>query len=145
MQYRQWGSSDLRVSVVGLGTWAIGGGTVWGRDPDDAESIRTVQAALDSGVNLIDTAPAYGFGRSENVVGRAIRGRREQVLLATKCGLGWDDRRGSFHRHHGLRTDFLRGTARVMERVKAVEIDRDYRKKKEGLTPSEHAPVMAEI
>lgn len=96
MRYRELGNSGIRVSVVGLGTWAIGGGSVWGPEPDDQQSVHTIQAALDAGVNLIDTAPAYGFGRSEAVVGRAIRGRREQVVLATKCGLWWEDRRGSF-------------------------------------------------
>jgi len=68
---------------------------VWGDDPDDAESIRAIQASLDGGVNLIDTAPGYGFGRAEEVVGRAIKGRRDKVVLATKCGLIWDDDRGS--------------------------------------------------
>jgi methylglyoxal reductase len=86
----------MRASVVGLGTWAIGGGSVWGSEPDDSQSVRAIQAAIDAGVNLIDTAPAYGFGRSERLVGQAIRGRRDQVLLATKCGLWWEDRRGSF-------------------------------------------------
>jgi methylglyoxal reductase len=66
------------------------------RDTDDGESIRAIQSALDAGINLIDTAPAYGFGRSEEVVGKAIRGRRDQVVLATKCGLWWDDTRGSY-------------------------------------------------
>jgi aryl-alcohol dehydrogenase-like predicted oxidoreductase len=81
--------------VVGLGAWVLGGGSVWGTDTSDPESIATIQAALDAGITLIDTAPAYGFGRSEEVVGKAIQGRRDQVVLATKCGLWWDDQRGS--------------------------------------------------
>ncbi len=86
MEYRKLGTSDLRVSVVGLGTWAIGGdffGAV-----DDAESIRAIQAAVDEGINLIDTAPAYGAGHSEEVVGKAlaeIRGTKPAV--ATKVGV----------------------------------------------------------
>ncbi len=96
MQLRPLGSSGIQASVIGLGTWVTGGGTVWGENPDDAESIRTIHAALDAGVNLIDTAPAYGWGRSEEVVGRAIQGRRDKVVLATKCGLWTDDERGSF-------------------------------------------------
>src|SRR5215475_13196845 len=78
-------------SRVGLGTWAMGG-VQWG-GTDDNESVKTIHAALDRGVTLIDTAPAYGFGHSERVVGRAIaeRGRRDQVLIATKVGL---ERRG---------------------------------------------------
>lgn len=86
----------MMASVVGLGTWVLGGGAVWGADTEDAESIRTIQAAVDAGINLIDTAPAYGWGRSEEVVGKAIRGRRDRVILATKCGLWTDDERGSY-------------------------------------------------
>lgn len=95
MKYLKVGNSDMEASVVGLGTWVTGGGQVWGKDPDDNESVRAIHASLDNGVNLIDTAPAYGFGRSEEVVGRAIRGRRDKVILATKCGLWWQDSRGS--------------------------------------------------
>lgn len=94
MQYRKLGTSEIEASVIGLGTWVTGGGTVWGKDPDDQESIRAIHASLDQGVNLIDTAPAYGFGRSETVVGKALRGRRHQAVVATKCGLWWQDRRG---------------------------------------------------
>ena len=78
-------------SRIGLGTWAMGG-VQWGGTDDD-ESVRTIHAALDLGITLIDTAPAYGFGHSEEVVGRAIaeRGKRDRVVLATKVGL---ERRG---------------------------------------------------
>ena len=96
MKYLPLGNSKLRASVVGLGTWVLGGGAIWGKDPDDNESIRTIQTALDLGVNLIDTAPAYGWGRSEEVIGRALHGRRSQAVIATKCGLWWEDERGSF-------------------------------------------------
>jgi len=78
------------VSRIGLGTWAIGG-WMWG-GTDEPESIRTIEAALDLGVNLVDTAPVYGFGRSEEIVGRAVSGsRRDQVVIATKAGLAWRD------------------------------------------------------
>ena len=96
MRHLKLGKSGIEASVVGLGAWVLGGGSIWGADTDDNESVATVRAALDAGVNLIDTAPAYGFGRSEIVVGKAIRGRRDKVVLATKCGLWWDDQRGSF-------------------------------------------------
>jgi aryl-alcohol dehydrogenase-like predicted oxidoreductase len=81
--------TSLRVSRVALGTWAIGG-WMWG-GTDEAESISTIRAALDHGINVIDTAPAYGFGRSEEIVGKAIaEGRlRSRVLIATKAGLEW--------------------------------------------------------
>jgi methylglyoxal reductase len=95
VQYRKLGASGISTSVVGLGTWVTGGGAPWGADPDDAESVQAIHAALDGGVNMIDTAPAYGFGRSEEVVGKAIQSRRDQVILATKCGLWWADDRGS--------------------------------------------------
>jgi aryl-alcohol dehydrogenase-like predicted oxidoreductase len=81
--------ASLRVSRVGLGTWAIGG-WMWGGS-DDAQSIETIRAALDHGVNLIDTAPVYGFGRSEEVVGRALAGVRGRAVIATKVGLEWKD------------------------------------------------------
>jgi aryl-alcohol dehydrogenase-like predicted oxidoreductase len=92
MQTRKLGYSDLHLTTVGLGTWAIGGDWQWGWGPqDDAESIAAVQRALDLGINWIDTAPAYGVGHSEEIVGRAIAGRREQVVIATKCSLVWDE------------------------------------------------------
>src|SRR6516164_1035920 len=79
----------LPVSRVGLGTWAIGG-WMWGGS-DEAESIRTIQHAMDLGINLIDTAPVYGFGHSEELVGKALAegGRRDKSVLATKVGLEW--------------------------------------------------------
>ena len=96
MQHRELGSSGIQASVVAFGAWAIGGGPWWG-PTDDAESIRAIHAALDAGINLIDTAPVYGFGRSEEVIGRALQGRRDRAVLATKCGLWWDDDTGVVH------------------------------------------------
>lgn len=82
-------------SVVGLGTWAIGGGEWWGNS-DEQESIDTVRAAVDHGINLIDTAPAYGKGVCENVLGKALKGIRDKVYISTKCGLVWNVNEGSF-------------------------------------------------
>jgi methylglyoxal reductase len=87
------GSSGIMCSRVGLGTWAMGGWMWGGNDDDDA--IRSIHAALDAGVNLIDTAPAYGLGHAETLVGTAIQGRREQVVLSTKCGLVWHTQSGT--------------------------------------------------
>jgi aryl-alcohol dehydrogenase-like predicted oxidoreductase len=83
--------TPLTVSRVAIGTWAIGG-WMWG-GTDEAESISTIRAALDHGITVIDTAPAYGFGRSEEIVGKAIaEGRlRDRVVIATKVGLDWKD------------------------------------------------------
>ena len=85
MRYRRLGSTPLKVSVVSLGTWVLGGDQ-WGR-VDDKQSIATIQKAIDLGINLIDTAPIYGIGHSGKIVGKAIKGRRHRVLIATKCGL----------------------------------------------------------
>ncbi len=85
MKYKTIPNTDLNVSVITLGTWALGG-DMW-NGADDDTSVGAVQAALDEGINMIDTAPAYGNGRSEVVIGKAIAGRREKVVLATKCGI----------------------------------------------------------
>jgi aryl-alcohol dehydrogenase-like predicted oxidoreductase len=81
----------IKISRVAIGTWAIGG-WMWG-GTDEAESVSTIRAALGHGINLIDTAPAYGFGRSEEIVGKAIGEARlrSSVLIATKVGLEWGD------------------------------------------------------
>ena len=91
-EHREIGKTGIRASAIGLGTWAIGG-WMWG-GTDEAESIAAIRAAIDAGVSLIDTAPAYGMGRSEEIVGKAIAGRRDAVVLATKCGLVWHTDKG---------------------------------------------------
>src|SRR3954449_3549319 len=90
------GTSGLNASRIGLGTWAIGG-WMWG-GPDAPLSIATIRSAIERGVTLIDTAPAYGFGRSEEIVGKALAegGLRDKVQIATKVGLAWKD--GKVHR-----------------------------------------------
>ena len=90
MEFAEIPGTALKVSRVGLGTWAIGG-LMWGGS-DEAESVSTIRAALDQGITLIDTAPAYGFGRSEEIVGEALAGgRRSGAIIATKVGLEWRD------------------------------------------------------
>ncbi len=93
MLTREIGASGIEASVIGLGTWAIGG-WMWG-GTDEAKSIAAIQASVDAGVTLIDTAPAYGQGVAEDIVGKALKGRREQVVLATKCGLVWHTQKGN--------------------------------------------------
>ncbi len=126
--YRTLGKSGIEASVVGLGTWVTGGGKVWGEDPDDTESIRAIHASIDAGINLIDTAPAYGFGRSEKVIAKAIKGKRDRVVIATKCGLWWDDKRGSYFCefndrdvYRSLRPDTIR--IEVENSLRRLEID----------------------
>ena len=96
MKYRKLGKSGIEASVVGFGSWAIGG-WMWGGITDEREAIGAIHAAINSGMNLIDTAPMYGFGASEKTVGKAISDRRDKVVLATKCGLIWHEERGDFH------------------------------------------------
>jgi len=89
LEYIDIKGTNLIASRIALGTWAIGG-WMWG-GTDEAESIRTIHAALDHGINLIDTAPIYGQGRSEEIVGEALRQsrRRKSIILATKVGIDW--------------------------------------------------------
>ncbi|MGH2503917.1 MAG: aldo/keto reductase [Ktedonobacterales bacterium] len=95
MELQQLGASDLTITPIGLGTWAIGGGnweSGWGSQDDD-DSIATIHRALDMGVNWIDTAAVYGLGRSEEVVGRALQGVSQRPYIFTKCSLIWDEQR----------------------------------------------------
>ncbi len=85
MKYRRFGRTNEQVSAMGFGTWPMSGdryGPI-----EDEEATKAIQAAIDAGVNVVDTAPAYGSGHSETVVGRALKGRRDKVLLVTKCGI----------------------------------------------------------
>ena len=91
MEHADIPGTSLKVSRVAIGTWAIGG-WMWG-GTDESESVSTIQAALEHGINVVDTAPAYGFGRSEEIVGKAIAegGLRARTIIATKVGLEWRD------------------------------------------------------
>ncbi|GMW01731.1 MAG: aldo/keto reductase [Candidatus Hydrogenedentota bacterium] len=88
MIVRNLGNTDIRVPGIAFGAWAIGG-WMWG-GTDDAEAIKAIHASIDEGINFIDTAPTYGMGHSERIVGQAIKDRRDRVILATKCGVRWD-------------------------------------------------------
>jgi len=95
MQTRRLGHSDLEITALGFGAWAIGGGDwafAWGSQ-DDGDSIAAIREALDLGINWIDTAPVYGLGHSEEVVARALAGLPTKPLIFTKCGRIWDERR----------------------------------------------------
>jgi aryl-alcohol dehydrogenase-like predicted oxidoreductase len=91
MRTRKLGWTDLELTTVGLGTWAIGGSWKYGWGPqDDEESVAAIHKAMETGVNWIDTAPIYGHGHSEEVVGRALKEMKEKPIVATKLGLCWD-------------------------------------------------------
>lgn len=99
METRQLGQTDLRITPIGFGAWAIGGGEWaggWGSQ-DDQESIAAINRALDLGINWIDTAPAYGLGRSEQVVARALKGRSDRPYIFTKCAIRWREDRSIYN------------------------------------------------
>src|SRR5664279_6512009 len=94
MTKRQLGNSDMQLTPIGVGAWAMGGGGWkfgWGPQ-DDAESAAAIHAALDHGINWIDTAAVYGLGHSEEVVGRALAGRSDRPYVFTKCERVWNDK-----------------------------------------------------
>jgi methylglyoxal reductase len=102
MEQRKIGKSDVSASVICLGAWSIGGGPWWG-DSDDQESINAIHASIDAGITFIDTAPGYEWGHSEEVVGMAIKGRRDKVTISTKCGLWWQgEEGGAFYVQKGI-------------------------------------------
>lgn len=88
MEYRILGKSDLNVSTIGYGAWGIGGKPFWKTEGEDS-SIRSIEKAIDLGINFYDTAPVYGFGYSEELLGKALHSKRKEVVIATKCGLRW--------------------------------------------------------
>jgi aryl-alcohol dehydrogenase-like predicted oxidoreductase len=95
MNTRQLGASDLDITPIGFGAWAIGGpgwAFAWGAQ-DDHDSIAAIHTALDAGVNWIDTAAVYGLGHSEEVVARALEGLKDRPYVFTKCGMVWDENR----------------------------------------------------
>ncbi|MBN2048775.1 MAG: aldo/keto reductase [Anaerolineaceae bacterium] len=111
MIYRKLGKTEIEVSTIALGCWAFEGGSVWGYQ-DDSDSIATVHAALDVGVNFFDTAEAYGEGHSEEVLGKALKGRRDEVVIATKVSP-----------NHLAPEDIVSACERSLERLQTDYID----------------------
>jgi aryl-alcohol dehydrogenase-like predicted oxidoreductase len=124
VEKQRLGKSDLMITRVGLGTWAIGGGGYeygWGPQ-EDRESTAAIHRALDLGINWIDTAPAYGLGHSEEVVGAAVADRRDEVIIATKCGQVWE--KGDKSTHFRLKADSIRREVEnSLKRLKVEVID----------------------
>ncbi|WP_032094028.1 NADH-dependent methylglyoxal reductase [Necropsobacter rosorum] len=93
MKTMKLGKTGIDISRIGLGTWSIGGGSAWGGDHDLQVVMETIRQAPQMGVNLIDTAPAYNFGNSEKILGKALEGmNRQEVVIITKCGITWDQK-----------------------------------------------------
>jgi len=123
MQKKRLGNSDMDLTPIGVGAWAIGGGGWafgWGPQ-DDSQSIKAIQAALDAGVNWIDTAAVYGLGHSEEVVAKALEGRANRPHVFTKCEMVWDDK-GEIRRV--LKADSIRKECEAsLRRLKVDRID----------------------
>jgi len=124
MQTRKLGWTDLNLSTVGLGTWAIGGAGwkfSWGPQ-DDRESISTIRRALEKGINWIDTAPVYGLGHSEEIVGKAIKESRDRPIIATKCSLLWDKDGNTYSclRKESIRSEVERSLRRL--KIEVVDL-----------------------
>lgn len=120
MDTRQLGPTGMQITGIGLGAWAIGGGGWkfgWGAS-DDRESIKTIHRALDHGINWIDTAPVYGVGHSEEVVGKALKGRANRPFVFTKCGLR-GDKRGTVQ--NILKAESIR--SEVEESLRRLQVD----------------------
>ncbi len=120
MERRSLGGSGMEVSPVAIGCWAMGDDPDWWGGADDSESIAAIREAIDRGINLIDTAPAYGNGHSEQVVGEAIRGCRDRVVIATKCGLVAKAHGGGGYDHCLRKESIIRECERSL-RLLAVE------------------------
>lgn len=124
METIQLGQSDLNITPIGLGTWAIGGGENpygWGPQ-DDRDSINTISRALDLGINWLDTAKGYGHGHSEKIVGEAVKNRRHEVIIATKCGILWKEDGSDIYGH--LKVDSIKAEAETsLKRLQTDVID----------------------
>jgi aryl-alcohol dehydrogenase-like predicted oxidoreductase len=94
MEKRRLGNSDVLITELAFGAWAIGGWQ-WGGS-DSREAVRAIEASIEHGMTSIDTAPIYGFGLSEEIVGKAIKGKRSEVQILTKCGMSWSGTNGEF-------------------------------------------------
>lgn len=121
MNLKQLGNSDLQITPVGLGTWAIGGEGAMGWGPqDDAESIATIRHAVESGINWIDTAAIYGFGHSEKIVAQALKdiGSSNRPYIFTKCSLIWDE---NHNFSHNMKAESIR--KEVEDSLQRLQVD----------------------
>lgn len=89
---RNVGKTDLEATVIGYGCWVVSGKEFW-TGTDDKNSVQAIETAYDKGINFFDVAPVYGFGHAEKLLGKALKGKRDKVIIASKCGLVWDESR----------------------------------------------------
>ncbi len=120
MEYRKLG--DLEVSVIGYGAWGIGGAPFWNTE-GDKKSITSIKKSFDLGINFFDTAPVYGFGHSEELIGKALKPVRDKVILATKCGLRWGKESLSSLRKDASRKSILEEIDQSLNRLGTDWID----------------------
>lgn len=119
MRYTMLGKTELKVSQATIGTWEIGGAG-WG-DVNKKESMEAIETMIERGVNLIDTAPFYGLGESEKIVGEVIRDKRDDIVLLTKAGTGWDEKGVPFKRSDYK--SILKDCEESLQRLKTDYID----------------------
>ena len=122
MEYRVLGASNLNVSVIGFGAWGIGGSPFWSNE-GDAVSVRAIRKAYDLGINFFDTAPVYGFGHSEELLGKTLKPFRDKVIYATKCGLRWEKKSLASITKNATRRSILEEIDQSLKRLDTDYID----------------------
>lgn len=148
MRYKELGSTGLKLSAISLGTWGIGG-SGWG-EISQKDSVAAIHAAIEHGVNTIDTAPVYGFGNpsaedfgygyAEQIIGSAIAGKRDRLILSTKCGLNYDRSLGPKSLCKRMTKDeIIRGCEESLRRLQTDYIDILFIHWPDGQTPLEEA------
>jgi len=145
MQTRQLGNSDLQITPVGFGAWAVGGGDwafAWGAQ-DDNESIAAMHRAFDAGVNWVDTAPVYGLGHSEEVVARAVKGLSSKPYIFTKCSVVWDAERKTSRTQAHIRREVEDSLRRLQ--VETIDLYQCHWPEAEDAKTEEGWAVMADL
>ena len=122
MEYRMLGDSGLKVSVIGFGAWGIGGAPFWSNE-GDYSSIRAIMRSYELGINFFDTAPVYGFGHSEKLLGKTLKPFRDSVIYATKCGLSWGNKSLGSITKNATRQSILKEIDQSLKRLDTDYID----------------------